>query len=232
MLAGSGTAGAYHAGVLRALHEAGIKIDLVAGRGAGVIGAMFAAMDGGARLWDDNGVWRRPAAGRFYRWRRPLRIAGWALAGAGVILALPIALLVVAMAIALAGMLLTFIGLESAGTAANAAYSRWIETLFAPGAVPTYVPRLAVLATLLAAVAAAASVVTSALSSRAKRRTGHGLAGRLIGGPLSATALVESSCAELWNLIRDHAAGVAIGGRARAPLCRARGGESRSAGIP
>ena len=64
MLSGSGTAGAYQAGVLRALHEAGIKIDLVAGRGAGVIGAMFSAMDGGSRLWDDNGVWRglRPAA--------------------------------------------------------------------------------------------------------------------------------------------------------------------------
>ena len=56
VLSGSGTAGAYQAGVLRALHEAGIKIDLVAGRGAGVIGAMFSAMDGGSRLWDDNGV--------------------------------------------------------------------------------------------------------------------------------------------------------------------------------
>ena len=44
VLSGSGTAGAYHAGVLRALHEAGIKIDLVAGRGAGVVSAMFAAM--------------------------------------------------------------------------------------------------------------------------------------------------------------------------------------------
>jgi hypothetical protein len=205
VLAGSGTAGAYQAGVLRALHEAGIKIDLVAGRGAGVIGAMFSAMDGGARLWDDNGLWRRPAAVRFYRWRQSLRIAGWALAAAGVILALPIAALLLAMAIALAGMLLTFVGLESAGTAANAAYSRWIETLFAPGAVPTYVPRLAVLAALVAAAAAAASVLASAFSSRAKRRSGHGLAGRLIGGPLSATALVESSCAELWNLIRGAA---------------------------
>jgi len=205
VLAGSGTAGAYQAGVLQALHEAGIKIDLVAGRGAGVIGALFSAMDGGARLWDDNGVWRRPAAGRFYRWRRPLRIAGWAMAGAGAMLALPIALLLVAAAIALAGMLLTFIGLESAGTAANTAYSRWIETLFAPTAVPTYVPRLAVLATLVASVAAAAGVVASTFSNRAKRRTGHGLAGRLIGGPLSATPLLESCCAELWNLIRGAA---------------------------
>ena len=205
MLAGSGTAGAYQAGVLRALHEAGIKIDLVAGRGAGVIGAMFWAMDGGARLWDENGVWRRPAAGRYYRWRRPLRLAGWALAAAGAILALPIALLLLAMAIALAGMLLTFVGLDSAGTSANAAYSRWIETFFAPTAVPTYVPRLAVLAALVAGVAAVAGVVASAFSSRAKRRAGHGFAGRLIGGPLSATTLVESCCVELWNLIRGAA---------------------------
>jgi hypothetical protein len=205
ILAGSGTAGAYQAGVLRALHEAGIKIDLVAGRGAGVVSAMFTAMDGGARLWDDNGLWRRTGAGRFYRWRRPLRIAGWSLAAAGAILLLPIVLLVLAMVIALTGMLLTFVGLESAGTAANAAYSRWIETLFAPTAVPTYVPRLAVLAALVAAAAALAGIVATLFSSRARRRIGHGLAGRIIGGPLSADVLVERCCTELWNLIRGAA---------------------------
>ena len=41
VLTGSGTAGAYHAGVLRALHEAGVKIDLVAGRGVGAVGALL-----------------------------------------------------------------------------------------------------------------------------------------------------------------------------------------------
>ena len=55
VLTGSGTAGAYHAGVLRALHEAGVKIDLVAGRGVGAIAAFFAAVDGGVRLWDTTG---------------------------------------------------------------------------------------------------------------------------------------------------------------------------------
>ena len=40
---GSGTAGAYHAGVLRALHEAGVKIDIVAGRGIGARGARVSA---------------------------------------------------------------------------------------------------------------------------------------------------------------------------------------------
>ena len=38
VLAGTGTAGAYHAGVLRALDEAGVKIDVAAGCGIGAIG--------------------------------------------------------------------------------------------------------------------------------------------------------------------------------------------------
>jgi predicted acylesterase/phospholipase RssA len=64
VLTGTGTAGAYHAGVLRALHEAGVKIDIVAGRGIGVVGALFAAVDGAQRLWDDKGFWRAPAVDR------------------------------------------------------------------------------------------------------------------------------------------------------------------------
>ena len=79
MLTGTGTAGAYHAGVLRALHEAGVRIDLVAGRGIGAVGAIFAAVDGGQRLWDRDGLWKQPGIAHAYRWRAPLRIAGWGL---------------------------------------------------------------------------------------------------------------------------------------------------------
>ena len=50
VLTGTGTAGAYHAGVLRALHEAGVKIDVVGAHGVGVVGALFAAVDGTHRL--------------------------------------------------------------------------------------------------------------------------------------------------------------------------------------
>ena len=55
MLTGTGAHGAYHAGVLRALQEAGVKIDIVAGQGVGVGGAALAAIDGAARLWDADG---------------------------------------------------------------------------------------------------------------------------------------------------------------------------------
>ena len=61
VLTGTAADGAYHAGVLRALHETGIKIDVFAGRGVGVVGAVFAAVGGAARLCDDNGLWRQPA---------------------------------------------------------------------------------------------------------------------------------------------------------------------------
>ena len=42
--------------------EAGVKIDLVAGQGIGAGAAALAAIDGGARLWEPDGLWRSPSA--------------------------------------------------------------------------------------------------------------------------------------------------------------------------
>ena len=66
---GAGTAGAYHAGVLRALNEAGVKIDLVAGRGMGALAAVFAAIDGGQKLWGEHAFWDADAVRHLYDWR-------------------------------------------------------------------------------------------------------------------------------------------------------------------
>src|SRR5688500_3681521 len=90
VLTGTGTAGAYHAGVLRALHEAGVKIDVVAGRGVGAIGALFAAVDGAQRLWEEKGFWRSAAARHMYVWRPALRFAVWSLAVALIVVAAPL----------------------------------------------------------------------------------------------------------------------------------------------
>src|SRR5918996_1737430 len=68
VLTGTGADGAYHAGVLRALQEAGIKIDIVCGRGIGAVGAILASVDGASRLWDQKGLWRVPAVATLYRW--------------------------------------------------------------------------------------------------------------------------------------------------------------------
>lgn len=205
VLSGSGTAGAYHAGVLRALHEAGIRIDLAAGRGIGVAGALFAAIDGGGRLWEANGVWKGPGAGRFYRWRTPLRASGWAAAAAAGVLAIPLVLLALAVVTGLFGMLLSFVGFEGPGTALTAGYARWIETLFAPTALPTVIPRLVVLALLVAVAILAATLVSAAMHGRTRRRTRHGIGWRLLGAPLSTASLFDRCAAELWNLIRGAA---------------------------
>src|SRR5579872_4518860 len=91
VMSGVGTAGAYHAGVLRALAEAGVKIDVAAGRGIGVVSALFAAVDGAQRLWDDNGFWRSPDVASLYRWRAIPRIAAGAIALSFAIVAVPLA---------------------------------------------------------------------------------------------------------------------------------------------
>ena len=72
---GSGSTGAYHAGVLRALDESGVKIDLVVGSGIGAVSAAYAAIGGGPRLYGEGGFWEGVRWGSFYRLRptRPAR---------------------------------------------------------------------------------------------------------------------------------------------------------------
>jgi hypothetical protein len=96
VLAGSGTAGAYHAGVLKALDESGVKVDLVVGTGAGTVAAAFAAMDGGERLYGTGGFWDDAGWDAFYRWRPGLRLLALLLClGLGIFL-LPAALALLA----------------------------------------------------------------------------------------------------------------------------------------
>ena len=202
---GSGTAGAYHAGVLRALHEAGIKIDLVAGRGIGAISAFFTAVDGGPRLWETNGLWKGSAPARFYGWQAPLRAAGWALVAAGAILAVPLLLLAVAVLVGIGGLLLTLVGLEGPGSAMTAGFSRWVAVLFSPDSLPTVIPRLVLFAVLVAAGILTAGALLSASRTQAKRRTRQGFGWMLVGPPLSAAPVFARAASELWNLIRGAA---------------------------
>lgn len=205
LLTGSGTAGAYHAGALRALHEAGVKIDLVGGRGVGVASALFAAIDGGARLWEPSGVWKDRGARRFYGWRHPLRFAGYAALAAGLVLLLPIALLVAAVLAGLVGLLLTLVGLERAGSSLTSGFTAWIGTLFAPAALPTVVPRLVLFALLVAAGILVVAASVSYFKDPRRRRERSGWMWRLLGAPLTSETLVDRCATDLWNLIRGAA---------------------------
>ncbi len=205
LLTGSGTAGAYHAGVLRALHEAGVKIDLVGGRGVGAASALFAAIDGGARLWEPTGIWKDRTSRRFYGWRRPLRFAGYAALAAGLVLVLPFALLATAVLTGLVGLVLSLVGLETAGTNLTASFSPWVETLFAPSALPTVVPRLVLFALLIAVAILTVAVIASYLHDPLRRRSRRGFLWRLFGAPLSSDALTDRCATDLWHLIRGAA---------------------------
>ena len=101
VLCGTGAHGAYHAGVLRALQEAGVKIDVVAGQGMGAAAAVLAAIDGAPRLWEPApaGIWTSPASMAFYSLTLPIRMLRWTALALFVVLLMPLGLLVSGMAV-------------------------------------------------------------------------------------------------------------------------------------
>lgn len=115
LLTGTGTAGAYHAGVLRALHEAGVKLDVAAGRGIGVVGALFTAVDSAPHLWSDKGFWKDPKVATLYGWRPTLRMLSGALLLAVAVVALPIAAMAIGLIVYPVDFMLKMVGLSGGG---------------------------------------------------------------------------------------------------------------------
>jgi hypothetical protein len=199
VLAGTGTAGAYHAGALRALHEAGVKIDLVAGRGIGAVGALFAAVDGAPRLWEEKGYWRVPAVGALYAWRLPLRGVATALGVAMALVAVPIALVALGFVVFPIDFVLKMVGLGGAGGSIDA-YLRLAHGAFAPEGLPTWLPRLV----LLVLAAAAGLALADGWNSDARRPRGA-LWWRAVRAPLSSTEAVGHTWRVMWDLVRGAA---------------------------
>ena len=200
VLSGTGTAGAYHAGVLRALREAGVKIDVVGGRGIGAVGALFAAADGESHLWDDKGFWRSAGVTRFYRWRPVLRIVGWALFAAVALVAVPLAVMAAGLVVFPIDFLLKILGTAGAGSLVGG-YLGLAERAFADGAFPTWLPRLVLLVLGLAAAVAAAG----AARDRGRRRQRGALWWRVVRAPLSTGQVVDACWARMWDLLRGAA---------------------------
>jgi hypothetical protein len=199
VLTGSGTAGAYHAGVLRALHEAGVKLDVVAGRGIGVVGALFAAVDGAQRLWDPKGFWRGTAVASFYRWRAAVTIAASAVALALALVVLPLAAIVLGLVVFPVDFMLRVAGIGGAAGLVGA-YVRLAEAAFAADALPLWVPRLVVIVLGVAVVI----VALSARSGPRGRRRGP-LWWHAVRPPLSSAAVAARCWRVLWELLRGAA---------------------------
>jgi len=181
---GTGAHGAYHAGVLRALQEAGVKIDLVAGHGVGAGTALLAAIDGGARLWDANGLWRGGAAARFYGWKPLVAAVGWIAALLVAVLTLPLIVLAIGMVVFAVGFLLTLVGIGSVGARLTAFASTSLQAAFSSEHLPTIVPRLAMVVVAVLVVVAACGVLVARWRAPVQRRAEGAWWWRLVGAPL------------------------------------------------
>ena len=183
MLTGTGADGAYHAGVLRALHEAGIKIDLVCGRGIGAVSAMLVAVDGGSRLWDQKGLWRAGSIAHLYRWRWPIRVLFALLAALAGVLASPLVFLALAILAYPLGLLFGMAGLES-GANVMRRYLDLLGSAFAPGALPTWLPRLITFIVIAGLLTLIGGSVMARRRSLVRRRSRGPLAWAILGAPL------------------------------------------------
>ncbi len=196
---GTGTAGAYHAGVLRALQEAGIKIDIVAGCGMGVPTAVFAAIDASTQVSEASSLWRSPAAARLYPFRPVLRLLMACLAISLLSVAGPLVAVVGALLVFPVAFLLGLVGLGF-GADASRRVVAWLHDLFEPGALPTLLPRVA----LLGLLAALLVVIVAALRGRRRRKQRRERAGFWwlgLDGFLDAGPAIREWRVRLWRTI-------------------------------
>jgi hypothetical protein len=200
VLTGTGTAGAYHAGVLRALQEAGVKIDVLAGVGAGAASAMFAAVDGGARLWNDDGVWRG-MPGRAYRWNAPYRAAGWGLLATLALLLVPLVWFLAGTILLFISFLLSLAGIPSAAGMTSTA-GTVLTSALGSAALPARLPGLLLLVVLVVIAFVGAWLFLATRRPAGQRREQGAVWTRAFGVPLSSSSFSEAVMAGLWTLVR------------------------------
>jgi hypothetical protein len=208
VFSGTGVHGAYHAGVLRALQEAGVKIDVVAGHGMGAGAAALAAVDGASRLWERDGVWGGSDAARLYRWKRHIRQAGWFLAVLAGIACFPLVFLAAGLVVYPFGLLVQVVGLDGSG-ALLAAYSQWLLTIFTGQNLPIVLPRLAMVVLMALLALLLTATLLEHRRAPARRRAASGWWWRLIEGPIDVTAARAAFAHVIGQLV-----GVAPGGKA------------------
>lgn len=204
VFAGTGTHGIYHAGVLRALQEAGVRIDIIAGHGVGAVTAAFAAIDGGAALWDEGGPWRSPRSRHFYRWRWPLRVSARLAVLLAAAFAVPVVVLLASAAAYLTGFVLTLAGLD-AGSALVLRVSSLTGEAFSGPNLPTVVPR----AVMLVVLAMGALLAYAGLGRPARAGMGRMSRGSwwwfVASSPLELAPLRSAVSGRLWDLVRGAA---------------------------
>jgi hypothetical protein len=205
LFTGTGADGAYHAGALRALQEAGVKIDLVGGRGMGALAAVLTAVDGGAQLWEQGGFWKSSSVPLLYRWRWPFMV----LRGLGIallaVLAVPAAVLLLGLIVYPFALLLGMAGLDS-GARFVGAFIDLLGRAFSPAALPTWIPRLAALCATAALIVLAVGAWLAKVRSPLYRRTAGSRLWTLLGSPMDAASAIHHATETVWRLLKGGAA--------------------------
>ena len=197
MFTGTGSAGAYHAGVMKALAEAGVKVDLVAGRGMGAASAMLAALDGGTRLWQPSGAWSGSRAAHLYGWRLPWRVVGWALAVSFAVLAVPVLVQVAAALLYPVAYAVQLSGLDRDGRVARL-FVETIAATFNHTLFAQVIPRVAVLSLLGAGLFLAGEYVLRVRTGGRRRVEGRPWWVAL-GAPLDGRQAYGHFARALWS---------------------------------
>lgn len=201
---GTGADGAYHAGALRALTEAGVKIDVVGGRGIGALGAVLAAVDGGSQLWEEGGFWRGKSIATLYRWRWPFVALRWLAIALLGILAIPAGVMLASVVVYLIALLLGMAGLD-AGAQFVDTYASQLRLAFSPAGLPTWIPRLAALSATLALIVLAAGALLAWWRSPLYRRSSGSRLWALLGSPIDASPAVTAAIEMIWRLLKGGA---------------------------
>ena len=182
---------------MKALAEAGVKVDLVAGRGMGVASAMLAALDGGTRLWQPSGAWSGSRAARLYGWRLSWRVVGWALAICFAVLSVPVLVQVLAALLYPFAYAVQLSGLDRDGRIARA-FVQTVAATFNHTLFAQVIPRVAVLSLLGAALFLAGEYVL-----RIRRRARRRVEGRpwwvALGAPLDARQAAAHFAQAFWS---------------------------------
>jgi hypothetical protein len=205
LFTGTGADGAYHAGAMRALQEAGVKIDIVGGRGMGAIAAVLAAVDGSGQLWEAGGFWQAAPIPQLYRWRWPFRVLHWLALGLVAVLALPAAVILLGLVVYPIALVLGMAGLD-AGARFVQSFVDMLALAFSPAALPTWVPRLATVLAGTAVLTLAAGAWLAWWRAPLYRRTAGGRAWALLGSPIDAGVAVQHATETLWRLLKGGAA--------------------------
>ena len=205
LLTGTGADGAYHAGALRALDEAGVKLDIVGGRGVGILSAILSAVDGGSQLWDANGFWRSPAVHTMYQWRWPLRLLRIVGATLLAIFGIPAAILLVALLVYPLALVLGMAGLD-AGATLMQGFNTQLGLAFSPAVLPTWIPRLAAIVAGVGLAILAVGAALTAWRAPLRRRSSGSHAWALLGSPIDVTGGMNRAIDTLWKMLKGGAA--------------------------